>query len=146
VTPRTCERPVITRPSRTSPPRKAPLLRSQGTAKHATVNDALDLDALADKVLEKIVARIAGAAKPATYSDRRGHGPAGMTDDRAKQLIRACPHSVKRGRWCVVDREVFERWERSLLPAVEAPVAVSDEPVMTFEIAARRAGMRLVSK
>jgi hypothetical protein len=106
--------------------------------------NAVDLEALADKVLEKLVARIAGAAKPAVYSDRKGHGPAGYSDDRAKERVRACPHAIKRGRWWVVDVAAFEGWERAQLPQVKAP-AVSEEP-MTFAKAASRAGMRLVSR
>jgi hypothetical protein len=85
----------------------------------------VNIDALADRVLEKLVARIAGASKPATYSDRKGFGPVGYSDERAKERVRACPHAVKRGRWHVVDREAFEAWERSQLPTVETPRPVS---------------------
>jgi hypothetical protein len=91
---------------------------------------AVDPDQLRALVREEIRA-ILGAAlaeKPATYSDRKGHGPAGYSDEVSKEKIRACPYSVKRGRWLVVDREAFEGWERSQLPAAPAPVKAAPAP------------------
>ncbi len=86
------------------------------TKPRAVNNPTVDLDAIADAVLARIVERIAGAAKPAYYSTRRGHDVPGMSHAASQAAIEACPHSVRRGRYRVVDRESFESWEKSQLP------------------------------
>jgi hypothetical protein len=86
----------------------------------------VDLDALAERLVPLVVARIAAAMTPkADYSTRKGCGPVGIGDRawkrQAEDMLAAhVVGVVRRGRWIVVPR--------SSLEASEAPAARASEP------------------
>lgn len=90
---------------------------------------SVDLDALVAsverRVLERIAAALSAPLKPAVVSTRRGRGPAGWSDERAKKVLPTIPGAYKSGRWTIVPMAAFERWEASqaTTPPLPAPAA-----------------------
>jgi hypothetical protein len=114
-------------------------------AKHPTSGAPEDRETVAQVVRETVVAMFAAVAspKPTTYTTRKGHGPAGYSEERWKALAPRIPVAVKRGRWFVVSREDFEAWERSQPPPLAASKpATSTSPTWNASSALARAGLR----
>jgi hypothetical protein len=87
---------------------------------------------------------LAALDAPKAYSSRKGHGPPGYADREWKRLAERI--GVKRGRWYVVERQVFEEHEAAQAhhdpkPANDAsppPPAVPWTPAGALEAAGLR--------
>jgi hypothetical protein len=91
---------------------------------------SIDLDALRRAVVRDVVAILVGALaatdKPSVYSTRRGCAPPGFADRAWKALAPTLPGATKRGRWTVVARADFDRWEAAQGATSGATSAAND--------------------
>lgn len=98
-------------------------------------HELVDLHALAIKlaplVALQLAKMLAGASESTSYSSRRGCGPAGVSDERWKEIAAQIGQRPPRARWYVVPRATYEQWLARQHDATSAPPmakAANDSP------------------
>ena len=83
-------------------------------ARFAAIEQQFKLQNARLELVEAAYARLRGALgvpdAPAIYTSRRQCGPAGVSDERWKEIAKKIGHRPPGARWYVVPRAAYEQW------------------------------------
>lgn len=92
--------------------------------------DRADIETIAMRAAEIVLARVATAlsSEPSSYSTRKGGPrPAGMSEERWREIAPTIPGATKPGRWWAVSRLSYETWSQASAPR-PAPAGPNEKP------------------